>query len=477
MMHRVCMLALLAMATTWAAPVRVLILSGRNNHDWRTTTPRLRQILDRAGGFDVRVTEEPSGLNAAALAGYEVLVADYNGPRWGAAAEKAIEDAVRGGTGLVVVHGASYAFGSMEILGDRHVKTGKHEAPWPAWAEMTGASWSDDAPKSGHAPRHIFEVKIAKADHAITQGLANFQTSDELYHSLRMQPGSTVLATAFDDPAIGGTGKDEPILWTRAFGKGRVFHTVLGHDVAAMSEDGFAKTFARGTEWAARGVIAAREASKPGIRVLVVTGGHSHETSFYTMLESIPGLNIEVDPHPAAYGGKLDRYQVLVLYDMVQTLDEQRRKNLQAFVESGGKGVVAIHHAIADFNDWRWWWEDVIGGRYLLKAENGAPASTYKHDDELRVRKVSDHPIVRGLPEMHFFDETYKLMWISPKAQVLLRTDHPNSDGPVAWVSPYEKARVVYIQLGHDHTAHEYEPYRQLVRQAIEWAAGASVAR
>ena len=41
--------------------VRVLILSGRNNHDWRTTTPFLRKLLTDSGRFDVRVCEEPAG--------------------------------------------------------------------------------------------------------------------------------------------------------------------------------------------------------------------------------------------------------------------------------------------------------------------------------------------------------------------------------------------------------------------------------
>ena len=73
---------------------------------------------------------------------------------------------------------------------------------------------------------------------------------------------------------------------------------------------------------------------------------------------------------------------------------------------------------------------------------------------------------------MHLWDETYKKMWISPKVEVLLKTDNPTSDGPIAWVSPYNKARVVFVQLGHGRTAHLYPPYQQLVRNAILWSAG-----
>jgi hypothetical protein len=73
---------------------------------------------------------------------------------------------------------------------------------------------------------------------------------------------------------------------------------------------------------------------------------------------------------------------------------------------------------------------------------------------------------------MHIWDETYKGLWVSPKVTLLLETDHPNNNREVAWISPYNKSRVVYIELGHDRKAHEHPSYRQLVRQAVLWAAG-----
>ena len=456
--------------------VRVLILSGRNNHDWRTTTPFLRRVLMATGRFDTRVDEEPAGLTPEALAAYDAVVVDYNGPRWGATAENALENFVKSGKGLVIVHGASYAFGEMELLGDNHVATGIHEAPWPAWERMVGAAWQMN-PKSGHAPRHIFTVQWKDREHPIAAGLAaTFTGDDEIYHQLRLESNIHVLATAYDDAAIGGTGHDEPVLWTVAYGSGRVFHTTLGHDVAAMMEPGFMASFARGTEWAATGAVTIAGAvrldaqAEHPIRALLVTGGHDHEASFYSVFRDYGDIRVNIDPHPAAFRHDIrGEYDVVVLYDMVQEVGEEQRKNLKDYVEGGG-GLVVLHHALADFNDWAWWWHDVVGGRYLLKADAGMPASTYQHDVEQRVTVVTDHPITHGLPPMHLVDEAYHGVWVSPDSKVLLHSDTALSDGPVAWIGPFQKARVVYIELGHDHQAHDYPPFRQLVHNAIAWA-------
>jgi len=232
--------------------VKVLILSGRNNHDWKTTSPRLREILEKAGGFDVQITEAPAELTAASLEPYQVLVSDYNGPRWGATAEQAVLDFVRSGKGFVATHAAIYAFGEMEILGDRHVRTGIYQPPWREYAEMMGAHWSAAAPKSGHGKRHTFPVMWRDRAHPVASGFGeSFAISDELYHNLRVRPGNQVLAAAYDAPEMNGTGNEEPMAWVRPFGRGRVFYTALGHDVEAMKAEGFAKMLAQAVAWAA----------------------------------------------------------------------------------------------------------------------------------------------------------------------------------------------------------------------------------
>ncbi len=189
--------------------------------------------------------------------------------------------------------------------------------------------------------------------------------------------------------------------------------------------------------------LAAATPSGPALKVLLVTGGHDHDVSFYSVLDGHDDLDVLVDPHPNAFRGRV-KAQVVVLYDMVPDLEPERRANLQAFVEGGG-GVVALHHTLAGYTRWPWWSEEVVGGRYRHEPEDGHPASSYLHDVDLRVRPRRAHPITQDLGAFRIRDETYKGLWISPRAEILLETDDPTSDGPVAWTFPHPKARVVCI--------------------------------
>ncbi len=460
--------------------LKVLILSGHNNHDWRASTPYLRKLLVDTSRFDVRICEEPTGISHETLAPYDAIVVDYGGPRWGEVTEKAIESFVGSGKGMVAVHGASYMFSGLDVLADGHAPTGIKEPPWPEYARMVGGSWSAVPPKRFHGQRHSFQVRIVQKEHPIVQGLpAAFTATDELYHQMKFLPSTHILAVAYDDPKFDGTGRDEPMLCASQYGQGRVFYTALGHDLAAMSEPGFINTFVRGTEWSASGRVAlppdvaAMRPASPPLRTLVVTGGHDYETSFYSLFEGYEDVAwVHAATNTEAFKSDIrGSFDVLVLYDMSANLDEKGRANLKSFVESG-KGVVALHHAIADYQDWPWWYREVVGGRYLLQPADGMPASIYKHDEEIFVTPAMNHPITAGIGPMHLWDETYKGMWISPDVKVLLTSDNPTSDASVAWISPYARSRVVYIQLGHDHAAHRHPAYRALVHNAILWSAG-----
>src|SRR5580765_1612265 len=100
-----------------AAPINVLIITGDHGHNWKETTPFLKEVLTKAG-MTVDVTETPAkDLTAENLAKFAVLLLNYKdtkngGPdtKWSAENKKAFTDAVRGGKGLVVYHHASSSF-------------------------------------------------------------------------------------------------------------------------------------------------------------------------------------------------------------------------------------------------------------------------------------------------------------------------------------------------------------------------------
>jgi uncharacterized protein len=251
--------------------LKTLIVDGQNNHDWKSCTPILKQVLEGSGRFAVEVSTAPDKKDPPAkweswrpvFKGHDVVVLNYNGQDWPEPVRKEFVDYMRDGGGLVVVHAADNSFpGWVEFnemiglggWGGRNEKSG----PMIRWRD--GKIVEDKSPGAGgtHGKQHEFVVETRVPDHPITKGLPLRwkHATDELYSKLRGPAKNlTVLATAYAAPDMNGTGENEPILMVLSFGKGRVFHTVLGHGPLAMSGVGFKETLKRGAEWAATGEV------------------------------------------------------------------------------------------------------------------------------------------------------------------------------------------------------------------------------
>jgi type 1 glutamine amidotransferase len=249
------LLACLPMFAQPAAPARkiqVLIITGRDDHDWRGATPLMRQYLDAAGIFETRIAEEFRDAGPDSLKSYDVTVLVYSDKlpeeHWSERSRATLLDFVRSGKGLVIYHHSTTAF-----------------KDWPEFAQMCGGNYYAGAQ---HSPIHDFTVTFVDRDHPITRGLKQAfpQSQDELYASMQMQPAGTyhVLATAWDDHALYngrsrsplvGAGANEPMMWTVDAGQGRVFATMIGHSAKATQSAGFKATFTRGVEWAATGKV------------------------------------------------------------------------------------------------------------------------------------------------------------------------------------------------------------------------------
>jgi hypothetical protein len=254
------------------APHTALIVDGRNNHDWRATSPVLKRLLDQTGLFRVECAtapEESTKLEAFVppFGSAAVIVLNYsdfgNGGDWCQSAKTKFVEAVEAGAGVVVYHAASSAFAGWKEF-NRVIGLGgwggRDERSGPHLYWQDGAIVRDASPaKAGHhGPRHPYQVTARQPAHPILEGLPPvwMHASDELYDTLRGPAENLeVLATAWSDLAHGGTGRHEPALFTVRYGRGRVLHTILGHDPAAMQCVGFIATLQRGVEWAATGRV------------------------------------------------------------------------------------------------------------------------------------------------------------------------------------------------------------------------------
>lgn len=270
-----------------APPHKVMLLTGQSNkyHDWTKSAPLIKTYLEQTGLFTVEtVTTPPAGADMAAFApkfsDYAAVVMVYEGAEWPAATKQAFVDYMKNGGGLVSVHDTDNAFpywkewnemigiGGWGFKADGNI--GARDETWgPMVRWRDGKLFLDRVTRgnASHPPRHEFLVTTRTPAHPIMQGLPAewLHASDEIYSQLRGPAENvTVLATAFPDPAKfkNATGENEPMLMTLSYGKGRIFHTTLGHVNAqetppypALACAGFIVTLQRGTEWAATGKV------------------------------------------------------------------------------------------------------------------------------------------------------------------------------------------------------------------------------
>jgi type 1 glutamine amidotransferase len=256
-----------------AAPARVMLLDGESGgpyHKWQLTTPVLKKQLEETGLFQVDVVTAPPADGDFSnfkpdFKKYAAVVLNYDAPdnRWSQEVKTSFEQYVREGGGLVIVHAADNAFPGWEAFNEMigiGGWRGRNEKAGPFWYYKDGKLVSDPSPGNAgaHGNRVPFQLTVRDANHPIVKGLPPvwMHQGDELYGRMR-GPGKnmTVLATGFSDPQNRGSGRDEPMLMVLSYGKGRIFHTALGHDINGMSAVDFVVTLQRGTEWAATGKV------------------------------------------------------------------------------------------------------------------------------------------------------------------------------------------------------------------------------
>jgi len=276
-------------------PQKVLILDGQNNHGaWPKTTMMIKKYLEDTGRYEVDIARTKftwqgeewlekyplnDGIKREALkepkpdpdfrpdfSKYQVVISNlgFGAAPWPDVTQAAFEKFVFNGGGFVVLHAADNSFGDWQAYnrmiglggwGGRNERSGPY-----VYLDADGKEVRDSGPGAGgsHGAQHEFSVVIRDPEHPITQGLPRewLHAQDELYDRLRgPAENMKILATAFSRKEKGGTDRHEPMIMTISYGKGRVFHTPMGHADYSMECVGFITVLLRGVEWAATGAV------------------------------------------------------------------------------------------------------------------------------------------------------------------------------------------------------------------------------
>ncbi len=268
-------------------PIKVMLLTGvsAKYHSWQVTSEVIKRHLDAAGIFDTEVVVCPEDAEGKSNFSpdwdkYDVVVMIYDDgnwakpkedrSEWSEATKLAFQQYVKKGGGLVIQHAADNCFPRWtpfnEMIGVGGWGGRNHESgPWLVWQGGRVVKKSDKGGAS-HPPKHDFTITIRDKKHPITKNMPEnwLHPKDEIYSHLTGPAKQVkVLATAYSDPdKKGGSGEHEPMVMTIKYGKGRVFHTTLGHvglkdkePIAAVDCIGFITLMQRGTEWAATGKV------------------------------------------------------------------------------------------------------------------------------------------------------------------------------------------------------------------------------
>ena len=451
---------------------KVVIVTGIDypGHKWKETAPALAGELRKDPRLKVDVVEKPEFLASEKLRDYDVVVLhfmNWETPDPGEQARQNLARFVREGGGVVAVHFSCGAFQG-----------------WPEFEKIVGRVY--DPKLRGHDPFGSFQVTMTDADHPITRGLKPFEITDELYTCLAGQLPIQVLAESKSKV----DGKNYAMAFILRYGKGRVFHSPLGHDVGALTNPGAAELFRRGCAWAAGlSPVAGTKAKK----IAFLAGKPSHGAGNHEwdkvarfvkecLQQATNTEPLQIDVYDNAWPANpaaLDDADAIVFFadgrESHPLADPGRLTKIRELAKRG-TGIMFLHYSI----------DPPAGAQPDLTAWMGGCYEAGYSQNPVNVVKVTpaggSHPITRGCSGYVAEDEWYFDIRFRPNdANVVpimtgkLPPRNPQ-DKVLAWA--YTRpggGRGFGFAGGHYTSNWHMEPFRKLVLNAILWVAKVEV--
>jgi type 1 glutamine amidotransferase len=211
------------------------------------------------------------------------------------------------------------------------------------------------------------------------------------------------------------------------------------------------------------------------VKVVILVGGHGYDARGFDQLwSSFDHIDAEVwqgAPYTVFDDIGDFKYDVIVMYNLSSGITETQRENFLRLLD-GGVGLVVWHHALANCQDWSEF-ERIAGAKFWMKAgeRDGVQVARSGTGGGKVKMHIEDpqHPITKDMSDFEVQDETYNGQTFCEDIHVLVSTDHPRSDKPIAWVHNYRKARVFGYQSGHDAKVWTNESFQRLMARGIRW--------
>jgi uncharacterized protein len=202
--------------------IKTLLLVGGEIHNFKGIGDVVEGFLKKTEKFDItRVDNDLDALKADRIAPFDLVVFYWTVGTIKEEQRQGLLNHIASGKGFATFHSGADSFRDDPIY---RAFVGGYFITHPAYRQ--------------------FQVSVVDDENPITKGLGDFMVTDEQY-IVEYDCRITVLANGL------WKGKVMPSVWTKPWGKGRLFYTGLGHDPKACEQAVFQKLLTRGALWAA----------------------------------------------------------------------------------------------------------------------------------------------------------------------------------------------------------------------------------